>query len=310
MKSLSKKFMLSIVAIALVVIALGTSTFAWFTLSNKASVGQFNAEVTAGEGMELSLDGNNWYSTIPADVIQQKIADSFTAGTLNNETIGEPILTAVTTTDLVEYKYFNSTTREWGNAVANKDYIKLNIQVRAVGLVKVSINVITVTGTSKTWNSDVAFAGAKGPVSQGGAVTVDAAYGARIGINPLTNLISSEGNTPFADKFVFENADSPTNTVLGGTALPTSTNGQAAYYLAKSGINPNITGTTPPTAVIESQQTVDATVGEQVLSLLVGTPYNTGNFDLLVWFEGFDPDTYDSILKMPLNIKMSFIGAE
>ena len=55
---------------------------------------------------KLSLDGNNWYSTIPADVIQQKIADSFTAETLNNETIGEPILTAVTTTDLVEYKYF------------------------------------------------------------------------------------------------------------------------------------------------------------------------------------------------------------
>ena len=131
----------------------------------------------------------------------------------------------------------------------------------------------------------MAFAGAKGPVSQGGAVIVDAAYGARIGINPLTNLISSEGNTPFADKFVFENADSTTNTVLGGTSLPTSTSGQAAYYLA-SGINPNITGTTPPTAVIKSQQTVNATVGEQVLSLLVGTPYNTGNFDLLVWFEG------------------------
>ena len=69
MKNLTRKLMLSIVAIALVVIALGTSTFAWFTLSNKASVGQFNAEVTAGQGMELSLDGNNWYSTDRKSVV-------------------------------------------------------------------------------------------------------------------------------------------------------------------------------------------------------------------------------------------------
>ncbi|MFA6827833.1 MAG: hypothetical protein WCR64_05255, partial [Bacilli bacterium] len=79
MKNLSRKLMLSIVAIALVVIALGTSTFAWFTLSNKASVGQFNAEVTAGEGMELSVDGTTWYSNIPSTVIQAKIASNFTA---------------------------------------------------------------------------------------------------------------------------------------------------------------------------------------------------------------------------------------
>ena len=39
-----KKLILSIVSIAIAIVALGTSTFAWFTLSNRTTVGQFKVE--------------------------------------------------------------------------------------------------------------------------------------------------------------------------------------------------------------------------------------------------------------------------
>ncbi|MFA7377032.1 MAG: hypothetical protein WCZ13_05950, partial [Acholeplasmataceae bacterium] len=64
-----KKILLSVIAVVVTVAALGTSTFAWFTLSNRASVGTFEAEVTAGEGIEISLDGVNWYTDIPTSII-------------------------------------------------------------------------------------------------------------------------------------------------------------------------------------------------------------------------------------------------
>ncbi|MDY3196689.1 MAG: hypothetical protein RBQ95_07495, partial [Paracholeplasma sp.] len=78
---------MSIVAVTLVVAALGASTFAWFTLSNRASVGTFEAEVTAGEGIEISLDGVNWYTDIPKSIIMAKIGEvTLVDVTTNNAT--------------------------------------------------------------------------------------------------------------------------------------------------------------------------------------------------------------------------------
>ena len=291
MKNLSRKLMLSIVAIALVVIALGTSTFAWFTLSNKASVGQFNAEVTAGEGMELSLDQTTWYSSIPADVIQAKIKANFdTASGITNDS-DAPILTAVTTNDLPAFFKMKTDQTGYESATANVDYIQLTIYVRGVNINKVSITELELTGNSVNWTSDAAFTGANGTaVAVGGTVNVSAANGARVGIAGTS-------------KFVYENDGTGTNTVLGNTI---TSFGQASYFEEKTGINPADLPNAP-TEVIGSVQTVAPAV--EVLTLDDPTSgYYTGEFDLFVWFEGLDPDTYDSILTMPLNIKMSFEG--
>ena len=293
MKKLSRKFMLSIVAIALVVIALGTSTFAWFTLSNKASVGQFNAEVTAGEGMELSLDQTTWYSSIPADVIQAKIKANFdTASGITNDS-DAPILTAVTTNDLPAFFKMKTDQTGYESATANVDYIQIKIYVRAVDIDTILISSLELTGDEETWVSDAAFIGADGdPVAVDDSVIVSAANGARVGI---------VGD----NDFVYENDGTGTNTVLGNTI---TSNGQASYFYEKTEIDPIDPDTIgAPTSVIGSVQSVDPAV--PVLTLTGSTSgYYTGNFDLFVWFEGFDPDTYDSILTMPLNIIMSFEG--
>ncbi|HRS31143.1 MAG TPA: hypothetical protein P5546_07450, partial [Bacilli bacterium] len=73
MRKLTTKLLFAIISAAFALVALGTTTFAWFTLTNEATISQFNAEITAGEGIEISLDGTNFYTTIPATVIQAKI---------------------------------------------------------------------------------------------------------------------------------------------------------------------------------------------------------------------------------------------
>jgi len=322
MKNLSRKLMLSIVAIALVVIALGTSTFAWFTLSNKATVGQFNAEVTAGEGMELSLDGTTWYSNIPSSVIQAKIQEKFNAlpvGNLNNA--GEPVLGAVTTATLTDTTFLKmdlSGSGAYVSAVANVDFISLKIYVRAVGIDKISVDTIELTGQDMDWTADATFTHAnEAEIIEGEVYKMSAKNAARVGIHSTTN------------NFVYQlpaagGTDAPTvnssNTIFEGTTVPAggtpankdamyteATNGQEKYFVEKTDGNSYMRGFTGyPGSVIEAE--TDAASGVDVLTLTEDGDYYTESFDLYVWFEGFDPDTYDAVLKMPLSVKLSLKG--
>lgn len=78
---MSKKLFISIMSIALVAIALGTATYAWFTLGNTNTVQQVSANVAAQEGIEISLDNTTWYNNMSADVI----SNYMTANSVNND---------------------------------------------------------------------------------------------------------------------------------------------------------------------------------------------------------------------------------
>lgn len=77
MSQMSKKLVLSVLAVVLTVVALGTTTFAWFTLTNIAEVQSFQAEVIAESGMEISLDdaanANVWVTSLTTAMIQDYI---------------------------------------------------------------------------------------------------------------------------------------------------------------------------------------------------------------------------------------------
>ena len=54
-KNLTKKLFLSVLTLAFAVISLGASTYAWFTMSKNAQINAFEAEVQAGEGIEIAV---------------------------------------------------------------------------------------------------------------------------------------------------------------------------------------------------------------------------------------------------------------
>ena len=55
-KNLTKKLFLSVLTLAFAVISLGASTYAWFVLSESASVQSFSGTVSAGEsGLEIAV---------------------------------------------------------------------------------------------------------------------------------------------------------------------------------------------------------------------------------------------------------------
>lgn len=59
MEKISKRFILSIVTVVLLAFTLGTTTFAWFTLSARATLGDLTGEITGGDGLQIALGLND-----------------------------------------------------------------------------------------------------------------------------------------------------------------------------------------------------------------------------------------------------------
>ena len=99
---LTKKLFMSIMTLALVVVTLSASTFAWFTLGNDATIDKVQVNVTTGTGMEISRDGKSWKNKIqlaPSDGVDFRAVTSFDGKTFFDTEVG-----AITAASLKYYE--------------------------------------------------------------------------------------------------------------------------------------------------------------------------------------------------------------
>jgi hypothetical protein len=122
-KRLLLKLVLSIVSLTLVVITLGTSTFAWFSLSDTSEVSDINFTVGGGETIEISLNNKDFYSVIPASLIESYIKGQ------NNEQ--EICLSPVTSLDGRNVQDLSGNVLKTVEDGVNVKFIKLKIYFRA-----------------------------------------------------------------------------------------------------------------------------------------------------------------------------------
>src|SRR5690554_3527579 len=112
MTKISKKAILSILSLVLSFVALGATTFAWFSLGTTATVEKFEVQVTGSEGLEISLgDSNQWYTNINSTVMRAYIAslvEELDDAELNDD--GDFVMDAVTTEDGISFFRYNTTT--------------------------------------------------------------------------------------------------------------------------------------------------------------------------------------------------------
>lgn len=308
-----KKLLLSIIAVVVTVAALGTSTFAWFTLSNKAEIGQFNAEVTAGDGIELSLDGDNWYSVLTSDLINEWLVDLYGA---------TPVLTDLTSSNGVTFSKMvltDNTTENAGNEYGTVTYvpetegfIEFQVFFRAQAATDIYWTDAQLGGEENEWISDAEFTYHSAVVATD-PVTVSAANAARISVAEASAVTA----------FVYElPAVSGTNFHLGsGTGVTVPAAGAVSYFNAKNEYNQIPAATTinlPVNVFYEftanaNVGTTEVPVGKKVLTLtdseeVNGITYNTGSVDVRVWIEGWDADAFNAILSLPLFASLKFEG--
>lgn len=71
MNKITRKLLMSVLSLAFAVVALGATTFAWFTIGETVVVGPMDTQVTVGKGIEVSLDDKYYFSTITPELINE-----------------------------------------------------------------------------------------------------------------------------------------------------------------------------------------------------------------------------------------------
>lgn len=313
MNKLTRKLITSIMTLAFAFIALGTTTFAWFTLSNTVEVGQFEAKVTAGSGFEVSVDDGingyepahtpNYYTSVPSTVTKNALIKAGYESDFRLLDLTSP-----------DGKTFNSLS----STGVNSGYIKLQLKFRSpVASTKIYLGSGTGFDISQsveqgavnpgiTWVSDASFTNAKGvAVAEGTSTKYFAADAARISF--------SDDDATAPTMVIYEAPTSDTNTVLDNTPIE---NGSVNYYFVKTGENPTGFATTTIPSSITAGLEVVPEEGENlplVLTLSADVAedgFYYGILNVRVWIEGWDPDCFNSILNDILRVNLHFITKE
>lgn len=343
MRKLTTKLLFAIISAAFALVALGTTTFAWFTLTNEAEISQFDAQITAGEGLEISLDGTNFYTTIPANVIQAKIKSLKV--TLKDITSPNGI-------DMYPLGPQNPDTKidyiEAPQGNESNPYIEFDLWVRSPvegTVVKLSSVSFSSNTGDDTWTPDTIFVNAKGklvvPYIDAAALKAAAPALKAAGIiknytlqdETLVSVTYGEGEDEdiftVEDKVVFgpqayyahdalrlsisdgsttvvyQNAETTTNTLLEEEPIP---NGMVDYYKNKNGIDLIATYTSDENT-ITLPTTTEVTTNNKPLLTTLGDATVPTELTVRIWIEGWDPDTFNAILTQKIYVSLLLTSA-
>ena len=322
MTKLSRKLLLSIVTVALALVTLGATTFAWFTLSTRAEVQEFEVEVTSGAGIEISADGKSYSNYIKKDDIYAAIDRAGSSKVLDHVTSPDGIkFTTIGFNESDGKVHFNNP------AASGWTEFKLWFRSPENGVEVYMLHNTTVTSTGINWVADADFnLKANLPMKVGDTYKL---YGANaVRISTTENTVTPP-NPDSGSDFSYADGKSANVFELGfeddqklGTTIQTEY-GSVAYYNTKNSNNP-ITPTVndklptvygynnlPELEDLNTSDITDAHVPVATLtaaSNISGTTLYYGQITVRIWLEGWDPDMFNAIMADKIRIHLFFGG--
>jgi hypothetical protein len=300
MKTTSKKLFVSAFALLFALVAVATTSFAWFTISGKARVQEFELDITVGEGIQIQIENltNSNHKSGWKNVITLEDLATYVSG-FNDIVLDH--LTSVNAQDFYQivegadqkYSVDDQTMIETGylelklNFRANQDYY-----IHLTEDAKVVSGVITHTPdwTTTPYNVDPA-----------NAVRVGFVYSNTVKIWEPIN----EDN-------------------LGGYGDPTESGGIAYFNAKMNALYPENIVEGEPYKYLEFDGTEQETFGgipneginpntsEQLVQLTAGNPGDGYGFEgsmiIRIWIEGWDADCFDGIFYRVLKTTLAFEG--
>jgi hypothetical protein len=309
-KKINRKVIITLAVFLFAFTTLVTSSFAWFTIAQSATVGDLEMTVSNGGNLEISLDGVNYYDNLTKDQFDTYINNGMA-------------LTNVTTSDLENF--YNSYVGD--EAIANKDYLTFTLYFRCDD--QEMAGLYLTNNITRTYNYNVAknnklkgtYVYSKGveytsPVTfqyseteqrvKGSSATYYGAEALRLGFKELnfddedtrTELASfiydptenevrgfgkEYGSTDFIRQYVDSFITVPTNNLPDTTYELTTT--EYNYY-AKN--NNSLCGT--------FQARTDTS----------GKTYYYSKIQVSIWLEGWDADCFDAIYKDDIIMQLYF----
>lgn len=303
---ISKRTLLSILTLVLTLVALGTTSFAWFTLSNVTTISNITANVQAGEGLEVALGINeeiltNYKNNLNAND-WQKVIDKLPEFRLN----------AVTTNDLTNfYKLSFKNTDEvlkpglyQEEALRNTDYLEFLVYFKSNSGGDIYFNEYSFIDEPKLFTPRVQYDKDNTGINEVAPFNAYASNAVRIAV----------------ENEVYQNGSN------GGTNIHTSNSGvrygQFSYLtemkndiywhhdlnFKKLGtVTDNETLNIEDISILEAETSLSSNL-EKVATLVKeeGESDYKARITIRVWIEGFDADAYDSLFGARLQLSLSF----
>ena len=338
---MTKKLFLAVLSVVAVFAALGTTTYAWFALNLQASTDVIEINLTAGDGVELSVDNINWYPVLSQAQIEADLSGSTMSAYWNYDTPASSAgvdcfswdvyrLTAVSPVGtLATFHKFRideaiaAVTPEgvFDAAVATSEYVQIPLLVRARGADKV-IKWVQPTATPiiggnvVTWAPTAAFTA---------AVNGTADSSVAISATPMSAQAANAMRISL-ENYVIEKSTTTgtglTNTVSGNFA---SLSLKGAHEFFNARIGAYITTAIIDDAIdkfddLESAGVsfnLDSTITTTGISLGAGglaiTSANTATHTvystmLRVWIEGWDYECLDAVLSQTATTGLSNVS--
>lgn len=304
MNKMSKKLMVSILTLTFALLTLGTATFAWFTLTDTATISQFDATVMAGEGIEVSLgeDNPNFFTAVPSEVINAFLQGAGFAGDFR--------MKHITSDDGINFKdlegYSKTNPKQDG-------YIEFTLRFRSQ---QSGINIYLapgsgLSGAAVNWTADTKFINGqdKEVKPEDGSKPYYIANAARFSTTSTLRTLVYE--LPDEAYGATTNADYG-NTVLGTQPI---LNGSVHYYNQKRGLSSdplNYTGINYEGA--ETAPSVTTFFDQEPILELSTTAqpdgYYYGTVVVRIWIEGWDADCFDALYGASLKIDLQFTATQ
>lgn len=303
---LTRKLMLSAFTLLFAVISLGASTYAWFTMSEKAEVEAFTADVKAGEGIEIAVtadgDASNvqWYTGVLESEIIQPIVNA------KNVKFG-----ALTTINAVEFYDQND------DPVTNSDnsasYLEFYLHIKSAESGSIKLSNITFNskepkeldednnmtyGAVSPWTADAGYKLSDDTeVKVNDEVLYEVANAARVAL--IVN-----NNTYIYENGEVEQPEGDVDYIFAGNTFgTTSTNGAYDYYNAKVSEAKQLDPNTSRKYVTNMDNDDENQFDEFDESIIEGQ-YIT--IKVVVWVEGWDAECLNAIFAQQLSIALEF----
>ena len=319
MRKLTQKLVLSVVTMALVVVALGTSTFAWFTLTNEAQLGSFEGQIVAGTGIEVSLDNYRWFNGLTTKQMEDYLFDGgFPQGPSGIDTAKYG--TGFRWNAITSKNGINMINLDESDA-ANSSFIEFTLYFRSEAAGTINWTSVLLGGAAKSWVPDATFVGSTGEtVTVGNSYNVFAKNGARVSV---TGSVSSVATT-----VIYQLPPETSSTSVSGnqTTFGHVTGGQAKYWEAKNpgqtfadfveaqltdnSVTPYEVPATDSGEAFEAAAAAVTTLGSGVPVLTLAAPsagsYSVGSVTIRVWLDGWDADTFNALFNAYLSASLEF----
>lgn len=309
---LTRKLMLSAFTLLFAVISLGASTYAWFTMSEYSKINAFDANVKAGQGIEIAVTSTKdlgdaqWYvGQVPTGVIKEVA-------------VGQNFEFDAVTPQLNDNKftYDNEKFLDYSNS-EKTGYISFFVHVKSAQSGDLNLDSINLTTTAdKAWASSVSFipAASDTPVEVGEKIKYKVEDAARVA------LVLADNTTKIYQKDAasYTAATAQDAAYSGNTTDWITTKGAYEYY---DKINPEnklededgqvasyTASLINETLGLEEDDLYEKLFDINAYDVATETNENTNivTFQVIVWVEGWDAECLNAIFAQNLSVTLSF----